>query len=610
MKKLSVDKYIPYIALLAIAAYVVFWFLGKQDAGNYVTLFFLGVGSLPLVWDMLKKMARKQFGVDIIAIIAIVTSITLGQYLAGSVILLMLSGGEALESYALGRARRELTSLLGRAPTVAHVKNGQNINDKPIEQVLVGDIVVVKPGEIIPVDGIVTSGVSLVDESAITGESLPAEVTVSSRVLSGGVCTSGILEIKTIKESKDSKYQQLVRLVKMAEENKAPIVRLADRYTVIFTVTTFAMALLAWLLSGQAIRVLAVLVVATPCPLILATPIAIISGISKAAKRGIIVKDGGALENLGEAKAFVFDKTGTITLGLPEVFKTDALEGTEDGILKIAGSLDQLSAHILARSLLEHIRAKQIAVAYPADYKEFFGDGVSGVLGKKYFFGKLSFLEKNSVQIPEKIKLEHEQLQKQGVIAVYLGDEQKLLGVVFFRDIIRPESKKVFSQLRNSGIKKIVMLTGDRKEVAMEISKQLGLKDVLAEYLPEQKMQEIKNLQHQGYTPLIMVGDGINDAAALATADVGIAMGAHGSSASSETADIVITVDNLARVAEGFSIARRMMRIALEGIWVGMGLSLFLMVLAALGHIQPVPGALMQEVIDVLVILNALRVLL
>ncbi len=297
-------------------------------------------------------------------------------------------------------------------------------------------------------------------------------------------------------------------------------------------------------------------------------------------------------------------------MGITEIYKILTFGDTENDILKIVGSLAQLSTHILDRSLVKLSQSKKIILSYPDDYQEFFGQGISGVLHEKYYFGKLSFLEKQGVFISHSLKAEQEEYKKQGLIAVYLGDRQKVRGIIFFRDVIRPESENVFTVLRDNGIKKIMMLTGDHAIVAAHISEQLGFGDVLAECLPEQKMQQIKKLQSQNFSPVVMVGDGVNDAAALASADVGIAMGFHGSSAASETADIVITVDNLFRVAEGYTIARRMMHIALEGIWIGIGLSLLLMVFAMLGYIQPVSGALIQEIVDVLVIGNALRVLL
>ncbi len=606
----TIKKYLPLYALIVIGLYIGLSLASHGKLVNNITLVLLVLGSLPLLWGIVVEIYHRQFGVDIIAIVAIVAALILGQYLTGVVILLMLSGGEALEAYAFRRAKKELTELLARAPVVAHLKKDNKVIDVKIEQIQPGDILVVKPGEVIPTDGNVVFGQSMVDESAITGESLPVRAGVASQVLSGTVNTSEVLEIRVAKQSKDSKYEQLIRLVRQAEQVKAPIVRLADRYTVVFTIITFAFALVAWLLSGDPVRVLAVLVVATPCPLILATPIAIISGINKSAKRGIIVKDGGVLEQLGEAKAFVFDKTGTITLGSPKVTSIKAFGQSENEILVLAASLDQLSTHILARSLLDYAREQHLELRYPSNYAEVFGEGVSGSLDKKYFFGRLSFIEKHGVVIPGGVKDEHNKQQISGIIAVYLSDEKNLLGAIYFADVIRPESASVFEKIREAGVKKILMLTGDRTEIAKKISRQIGLAEVYAEYMPEQKLGMVQKLRSEGWKPLVMVGDGVNDAAALTAADVGIAMGAHGSSASSEASGIVIAVDDLQKVEQAYAIAKRTLRIALQGIFVGMGLSIGLMVLASLGFIQPVFGAVMQEAIDVIVIFNALRVLL
>jgi heavy metal translocating P-type ATPase len=643
MNKIKLEEIVPFVAILGILGYLVCFLTGNKSAANYVALGFLFIGTIPLLIEMIREMFAGHFGVDLIAMVAIIASLFLRQYLAGLVILLMLSGGDALEDYALRRARKELTSLLSNAPTTAHIKENGKITDLPVEEIAIGSIIVVKPGEIIPADGMVMQGTSRIDESALTGESMPLEVFAGSQVLSGAVNKDGLLEIKALKESKDSKYEQLIRLIKNAEKNKAPIVRLADRYTVIFTIITFALSLLAWIISHQPVRILAVLVVATPCPLILATPIAIISGVSKSAKRGIIVKGGGALEQLGEAKAFIFDKTGTITLGTPRVSEVRVYNHKQDNgasaeaaqspvaaekIVQIAASLDQLSTHILARSLGEYAKSKKIQLQYPEEYIENFGDGVSGKLNlgeslanaaddkklyydkkpQKYLFGKLAFIEKQKINIIPEIKKEHQEMQQQGNISVYLADEKNIIGAIFFADVIRPESKKVFEELSQSGVGKIIMLTGDRKEVAEHISKQLNLQDVIADSLPENKVAIVKELQAQKIKPVVMIGDGINDAPALATAEVGIAMGAHGNSASSEASDIVITVDNLNRVAEGYAIAKYALKVALQGIFIGMGLSIALMIIASFGYITPVLGAILQEIIDVLVIFNALRV--
>jgi len=601
---------IPFISFVGLFTGLILHWVGHEQYDDLVWKITLIIGTLPLLYRMIKDIARGHFGVDLIAIVAIITSFVLQQYLAGTVIVLMLSGGEALEDYALRRARKELSSLISNAPSIAHISRNGKILDIKASEVKINDVIIIKPGEAVPVDGIVTSGQTEMDESALTGESVPVEKKIGSLVLSGSINKENVLEVKAVRLASESKYEQIIRLIKEAEESRAPVVRLADRYSLWFTAITFIVAAFAWFVSHDPIRLLAVLVVATPCPLILATPIAMISGISKAASRGIIIKNGGALETLAEVKAFIFDKTGTLTLGMPEVIDIQTHENSNaKDVLSVSASLDQLSTHILARSLVEYAhRQNDIVLHFPENFKESFGQGVSGLIeGKQYYFGRLKFLTENGITISEQVIQGHESLQKQGKIAVYLGSKEGLVGSILFADVVRPEIKNVFSNLKKQGLNKIVMLTGDKKNVADLIGKQVGLTDIHAEALPEDKVNEVKDHQRQ-FGKVAMIGDGVNDAPALAVADVGIAMGGHGATATADTSDIVITMDNLERVGEAYTIAKRVLRIAKQGIFLGMGISILLMIIASFGYIQPVHGALLQELLDVAVILNALRV--
>ncbi len=585
--------------------------LGHGDWAQYALLATLVIGSVPLLLDILDNIRRLHFGVDIIAIVAIVTSLVVGQYLAGTIILLMLSGGEALEQYALRRARKDLTDLIARAPQTAHKQLGSAIRDVPVEEIAPGDLLLVKPGETIPVDGEVTEGTAMVDESAITGEPLPVEKWKGASVMSGSISEDAVLTIRALRPSAESRYAHIIRLVREAERQKAPFVRLADRHSVRFTAATFVLALLAWFLSHDPLRLLAVLVVATPCPLILATPIAFAAGISRAAKRGIIVRSGGAIEKLGEARSFVFDKTGTLTLGIPLVTGVEAYALSCDDILSLAASLDQLSAHVLARALVYAARSQRLPLLRPDTFHEEFGQGVRGrVNGKEYLLGRLSYLESQGVHVSQADIAKHDRMREKGDIVVYLAGTRELLGAVFLSDQVRDNVRELFGNLRQLDIEIVRMLTGDKRAAALEVATQIGLQadDVHAECLPEQKVAEVERLRkHAG--PVVMVGDGINDAPAIAAADVGIAMGVHGFSASSEAGDIIITVDQIERVGEALCIGHRVLDIARQSIYVGIGLSLLLMVLAAFGYIVLFIGAMLQEVIDVLGIVNALRVL-
>ncbi|MEO8065810.1 MAG: heavy metal translocating P-type ATPase [Candidatus Doudnabacteria bacterium] len=611
MKSNFFDKIFKILPLAVLAIFLLAGYLYLTGSAAFAVdllKWFLLLGLLPLVIRIIRDLLNGSFGIDIIAIVAIAGAWLLAEYWAGLVILLMLSSGEALEDYARGRARAALDALLALAPRIAHIKKNNEVIDVPVEQIKPEDLVVIKPGETIPVDGLVIEGVSEVDESAITGEPVPVKKTRSSMVLSGSINKNQVLEIKALKSSADSKYQEIVRLVREAEREKAPLVRLADRYSIWFTLVTLFLSGLAWW-WGDALRALSVLVVATPCPLILATPIAMVSAMNRASSRGIIIKNSAALERLADAKIFVFDKTGTLTIGTPQVRLVESFAGrTVPEVLGLSASLDQLSVHVLAKALVEYAQHKGMKLDYPEKFKEFFGDGTTGVLGQKtYFLGKLSFIKNQGIPIEKNMSDEHEKLQQTGEIAVYLSDGEHVLGRIHFQDQARPQVKDFFRNLLKQGIVRIIMLTGDRNSAAAQIAEKLNIKEFRAELLPEDKVAEIKELMKSKQT-LVMVGDGVNDAPALATADVGIALGAHGSSAASEAGDVVVTIDNLERVGEALEISRRGLAIAKQSIFVGISLSLVLMVIALFGYIKPIEGALLQEVIDVVVIFNALRV--
>lgn len=604
---LSLDTAIPLFVLFGLLSSGIAYGQGRQELTDRILLVTLLLGSLPLFVEIARSILRRQFGVDLIALVAIASSLAFGEYLAGTVILLMLSGGEALESFAIHRARRDLTRLLERAPVRAHRREGETVRDVAVEQIRVGDIIVVRRGDSVPVDGIVVQGSSMVDESALTGEALPIAKSVGAEVMSGSISKDGVLEIRAVRVSSESKYQRIVTLVREAEDKKAPFVRLADRYSVWFTAITFVMASGAWILSGDPVRGLAVLVVATPCPLILATPIAFAAGISRCARRGIIVKNGGALEKLGEAKTLVFDKTGTLTLGSPAVSNVTASSGSSDDVLRIAASLEQFSGHVLARSVVSVAKAKNLQLGIPKNFQEVLGEGVLGEIGgKTYMFGRREFIHAHGIALPSAPDhTEHD------TMTVLLADERKAIGSVSFTDHVRPGVRALFTHISDLAIKHVVMLTGDKRETALRIGSAVGIPaaSIRAEMLPEDKLEEVERLKRQ-FPPVIMVGDGVNDAPAIMAADVGIAMGAHGGGESSEAGDVVIMVDKIERVGEALIIARRVMHIALQSISVGIGLSIGLMILAAFGYIPPVYGAMAQEVVDVVVILNALRVLL
>lgn len=600
--------FIAFVSILSLIAYFILDASGENIVGSEILKWVLFFGSLPLWYSLLKNLWKKNFGIDLIAGVALFSTFFYGQYLPGIIVLLMLSGGETLESYAHFRARRDLSALLSRAPNTAHLVEDGNIRDVPVEKLIVGENVIVKPGEVMPVDGVVLEGKTSADESTLSGESRPVQKSIGSAIFSGTVNQNGTITLRVTKSASESSYAHIVKLVREAEESRAPLVRLADHYSVYFTIITFLFAGGTWLFTHDVIRMLAVLVVATPCPLILATPIALISGMSKTTAHGVIVKSGGALEKLALAKSFVFDKTGTITIGTPFIEKVVSYEDGEDEIMRVAGSLDQLSAHVLASAMVAEAQKRKLKLSFPADFKEDFGDGVEGMVdGEKYAFGRLTYVRKFIKELPRDIESDFEKFKNEGKSVVFLAGKNKILGYVVMDDMIRPDSKELFDGLRKDGIKRILLLSGDKKGVAERIGGVLHIKEICAECLPEDKLRIIKEIPAID-RPVVMVGDGINDAPALAQAEVGIALGTKGKTASSDSADVVVLGEGINRIRDVYHIAQKTLSVAKQGIFIGIGLSVGAMILGSLGIISPLAGAILQEGIDVIVIVNALRV--
>lgn len=560
-----------------------------------------------LVW-VIKRLVRRETGVDLIAVLSMIGTLVLGEYLAGAIISVMLTGGAALERFAVARARRELSALLRRTPRVAHRRAGADITEVDVAEVVLGDVLVIKPGEVVPTDGIVASGVAVLDESALTGESRPVQLDAGTPVRSGGTNAGGPFELRVTASAAESTYAGIIRLVEAAEESKAPFVRLADRYALGFVGLTLALSAFAWIAEGSPIRALAVLVVATPCPLILAAPAAIIAGVSRAAKHGIIVKGGGPLETLARARVLLLDKTGTITSARPQVVAVETFGPmSSDDIVRYAASVEQVSVHPFAPAILAEARGRSVRPSFPVDVGEQMGTGIAGTVdGRRVAVGQRSFAAPNAPPTSELRSIET-RTAVEGSSSVYVSVDGTLAGVVLLQDPIRPEAPRALRSLRAAGIRRIHMVTGDHPDVAELVGDALGVDRVFAERTPEEKVEVIKLVRTEGVT--VMVGDGINDAPALALADIGVAMGARGATAASEAADVVLTADRLEGLLLAMRIAQRTRRIALESVFVGMGLSLVAMVVAAAGHITPVVGAVLQEGIDVLVILNALRAL-
>jgi heavy metal translocating P-type ATPase len=582
-----------------------------RDAGNVGDHLFAASTALVLAASIVstgRTLWRGEVRVDLIAILAMTGALLLRQYLAGAIIAVMLTGGGALERFAVARARRELSALIQRAPRIAHRRAGTAIIDVEVDAVVLGDVLLVKPGEVVPVDGIIGSVDAVVDESALTGESKPVKLEAGTPVRSGGTNAGGPFELRATASAAESTYVGIMRLVGAAEQSKAPFVRLADRYALGFVGLTLVLAGLAWALEGSSIRALAVLVVATPCPLILAAPAAIIAGVSRAARSGIIVKGGGPLETLARVRVLLLDKTGTVTTSRPEVLAVETFGTTSsDEVVRNAASLEQVSVHPFAPAILAEARSRGLELSFPGNARERMGSGISGeVAGHRIAVGQLGFVVSGPPNTPELRSIEL-RTAVEGSSSVFVSRDGILVGVLLLQDPIRPDAPRALRSLRRAGIQRIHMVTGDHPDVAELVGDVLGVDRVFAERAPEEKVEVVRLVRAEGSTA--MVGDGVNDAPALALADVGIAMGARGATAASEAADVVLTSDRLEGLILAVRIAHRTRRIALESVLVGMGLSLLAMGFAALGYITPVSGALLQEAIDILVILNALRAL-
>jgi heavy metal translocating P-type ATPase len=567
-----------------------------------------GVVLAVTAYHTVRGLFRGDIGVDLIALLAMLGALLLRQYLAGAIIAAMLASGGALEQYATARARRELSSLVSRAPRIAHRGSADAYADVAIQDVAVGDVLLVKSGEVVPVDGIVGPQGAVVDESSITGESRPVKIAVGALARSGTSNAGGPFELRVTAKAADSTYAAIVRLVQAAETSKAPVARLADRYALAFLAATLAVAALAWWVSGDAQRALAVLVVATPCPLILAVPAAIMAGVSRAARSGIIMKGGAPLEGLARTEVVLLDKTGTVTASRPAVVAVETTrEFSVDVLLRHAAALEQMSVHPFAPAILEAARARQLTLEFPGDVREQMGSGISGtVAGRRVAVGQYEYVAPR-VGRTEAVRSIELRAAADGSSCAFVAIDGALAGAMLLQDHIRPEAPRVLRTLRQSGVRRIHLVTGDHPDVAELVGDALGIDRVFAERAPEDKVEVVRTARREGITA--MVGDGINDAPALALADVGIAMGARGATAASEAADIVLTSDRFEDVARALSIAQRTRRIALQSVWTGMGLSILAMGFAAAGFIPPIAGALLQEAIDVLVILNALRAL-
>mgnify|MGYP000206244526 CR=1 FL=1 len=600
------------------------------------SVYALGVAAY-LAVGMVRRLMGGQWGIDILAVTAIVSTVLVGEFIASMIIVLMMAGGTALEDYAAGRAKKELTSLLERVPQTAHrERNGNGTTtgssaagssaagssaagtntdgtaangthpggqheDVGATDVQVGDILLVRPGEVVPLDGILLSESGTFDESSLTGESLPVDRVAGDALMSGSLNGEAAVRMQVTALMEDSQYSRIVALVKEASESKAPMVRLADRYAVPFTALAYALGAVGWIISGDPARFAEVLVVATPCPLLIAAPVAFLGGMSRAARGGIIVKYAGVLEQLSRIKTAAFDKTGTLTYGRPALVGVRTSGSlTEDGVLGLAASAEQYSSHVLAASVMDAARNRGLVFETATEATEFATHGVRARFdGRDVVVGKPKFVAESAAGVVET------ELSS-GELAIYVGVAGEFAGALVMSDPIRRAARRTLTELESMGVTRTVMLTGDALTTAEHIADEAGLTDVRAECLPPDKVEAVRSLPLR---PVMMVGDGVNDAPVLAVADVGIAMGARGSTAAGESADVVIILDDLSKVASAVRIGQRTVRVALQSIWIGIALSVALMVAAAAGYVPAIAGALSQELVDLATILNALRAL-
>lgn len=552
--------------------------------------------ALTMLVGMVKTLRSGKYGVDLLAILAVVATLAVGEYWAAMVILVMLTGGDALEDYAAKKANTELKALLDNSPRFAHVVTPDGSKDVPVNDVPVSAKIIVKPGELVPIDGLIIKGTGEFDESSLTGEARPVAKTVGDTVMSGSINGDEAITLTVTKLAKDSQYQQLVKLVQEAEQTPAHFVRLADRYAVPFTVVAILISLLAWWLSKDPRRFAEVLVVASPCPLILAAPVAMVSGMSRASRNGIVVKTGSVLEKLAGARTGAFDKTGTITNGhltVAQILPAGTI--TKERLLHLAASAEQDSSHILARSLLAYASQHNISLAAVSGLTEETGKGITAMIeDHQVKVGKRQFVAPQNQQAAL------------DTTAIYVSVDGNYYGAIAFTDHVRPEAAQTMAKIKAAGVTNLIMLTGDQRAIAQQVAKAVGISTVKADLLPQDKIAALQSIP-QSEHPVFMVGDGVNDAPSLATADVGIAMGAHGSTAASETADVVILKDDLAKVAKAVTISQDTLRIAKQAVLIGIAICTVLMLIASTGVIPAFVGAMLQEVIDTVSILWALK---
>lgn len=595
------------ITILVFVGVLTLHAVGARNAGRWAATIYVGAFIAWTLVGMVRDVLRGHIGLDILALVAMIATLAVGEYIASLIIVLMLSGGEALEDFAARRAKRDLSALLDRSPRIAHVlrhpdaPEGEEVQDVPVDDVVVGDVFLVRPSEIVPVDGRLLTDSGSFDQSSLTGESMPVSREAGGEVLSGSINGNRAVRIRAERSSADSQYQQIVALVRAAEDSRAPVVRLADRFAIPFTAVSLVLAGAAWAISSDPTRFAEVLVLATPCPLLIAAPVAFLGGLSRAAKAGVIMKGGAVIEQIARVRSAAFDKTGTLTQGRPEIITIRPVDGFDaDELLQLAASAEQYSSHALADGIRRAAQDRGLVLRAVTDAHEEATNGVVATIdARSVVVGKPAYV---AALAPDTLRV----VLEPGEAAAYVAVDGSYAGALVLADDVRPEAAAVVSWFRAHAIDRIVMLTGDVRSTAESVAERVGIDEVHAELLPPEKVRLARELEPR---PMLMVGDGVNDAPVLAASDIGIAMGAKGATAAGDAADVVILVDSLTKVVEAVSIGRHTLRVAFTAIWIGIGLSLALMIIAMTGIIPAVIGALTQELVDLATILYALRAL-
>ena len=594
----QINQLLFVLSLISLTAGFIVAFVGYIELQSIIWALGGLVGLVPATKWIIDELKNKQMGSDVLALLALLGTLLTNEMMAAAIISLMLATGRVLESWAEGQAERQLKTLLARIPRIAHILNNDgSLSTISADDIKVGDILVIRSGEVIPVDGQLINSATL-DESALTGEPLPITRYASEYILSGVLNAGETFQLKALQTAELSTYAGIIRLVESAQAKSAPGVRIANTWALRFVPIALIMAIGAWIISGNISNAIAVLVAATPCPLILAVPIAVVAGMSNAAKNGAVIKGGAALEQLARAEVVLLDKTGTLTQGGPAISQIQSKPGVDHlRVLQLAASLDQYSSHVIARAIVSGAREKEINFLAAHDVVEEHGTGISGIVdGQKIVVGQIRQAVPDWYSISEPL-------------SVGVFENGELIGALGLDDPIRDEAKQMIIDLKNSGVKRILMVTGDKIETAQSVGNFLGIDEIYASAKPQEKMDVVLREMKSSTGTVIAVGDGINDAPVLAAAHVGVAMGARGATAASEAADIVIVDDSIDRLTHAITIAKFSRRKALQAAGTGMVLSLIAMSLGAIGYFNASEGAIAQEFIDVVAILWALTAL-